>query len=242
MPAGTRLAYLIRMRERRRFPRPPLWLNLGLLILAGALFAYASNQRKSLVEKTAILFKPTASSPAEVNRIRGELADMEVSQAQLSRELDGRMDYLQAVQSAQFYLSIDTQHSKLQLRLGKDVVREADVQIGESKTISAKDGRKWTFVPLKGGFNIQSKEVGYAWRVPEWLYAMNNEPIPSDRPTIENGLGKYVIFLPDNYVIHSPPSAESPLKGPKPGSFLVSEQDLAAIWPRITKDTRVYIF
>jgi hypothetical protein len=51
-----------------------------------------------------------------------------------------------------------------------------------------------------------------------------------------------VIFLPDGYVIHSPPPPESPLQGPKPGSFMVSEADLAALWPRITNQTRVYIF
>lgn len=228
--------------DRRKFPRPPLWLNLALLILAAALFAYASHQRKSLDEKTALLFKPTASAPADVNRIRAELADMEVSQAQLARELDGRMDFLEAIQSAQFYISIDTKRQKLQLRLGRDVVREADVQVGEARTITASDGRKWTFVPLKGGFSVVGKEVGYAWRVPEWLYAMNGQAIPADRPTAQNGLGKYVIFLPDNYVIHSPPPPDSPLKGPKPGSFQVSQADLAAIWPRVTKDTRVYIF
>ena len=71
---------------------------------------------------------------------------------------------------------------------------------------------------------------------------MNGVPIPASRPVIENGLGKYVIFLPDNYVIHSPPAADSPLHGPKPGSFMVPEEDLAAIWPRVTKETRVYIF
>ena len=49
-----------------------------------------------------------------------------------------------------------------------------------------------------------------------------------------NGLGRYVIFLPNSYVIHSPPPPDSPLQGPKPGSFMVPEADLAAIWPRIT--------
>ena len=48
--------------------------------------------------------------------------------------------------------------------------------------------------------------------------------------------------LPDNYVIHSPPPAKSPLHGPKPGSFMVPEADMAAIWPRISTATRVYIF
>ena len=207
-----------------------------------ALFAYARWQHDRIDQKTALLFKPSPSSPAELNRIRVELSKADLTKTQLARELDGRMQYLESLEGAQFYISIDTRRQKLQLRLGRDVVREADVQVGEAKTITAKDGRTWTFVPLKGGFNVVGKEVGYAWRVPEWLYAMNGERIPADRSTVENGLGKYVIFLPDNYVIHSPPPAEGPLHGPKPGSFMVPEADLAAIWPRVTKETRVYIF
>lgn len=211
-------------------------------MLATALFAFAKVERERIDRKTARLFQPTPSSPAELNRIRDELSQMDLTEAQLGRELDGRMRYLESLQGEQFYISIDTKRQKLQLRLGRDVVREADVQVGESKTITAKDGRTWTFVPLKGGFNVVGKEVSYPWRVPEWLYAMKGQPIPAERPIIENGLGRYVIFLPDNYVIHSPPPADSPLQGPKPGSFLVPEEDLAAMWPRVTKETRVYIF
>jgi len=85
--------------------------------------------------------------------------------------------------------------------------------------------------------------MNYDWPVPEWVYAMNREPVPAARGTVANGLGRYVIMLPDNYVIHSPPPEGSPLHGkPKPGSFMVPEADLAAIWPRISKTTRVYIF
>jgi len=228
--------------DRRSFPRPPLWLNLALIILAVALFAFARFERERIDGKTALLFKPTPSSPAELNRIRDELSQMDLTEAQLSRQIEGRMKYVESLQGEQFYISIDTRRQMMQFRFGRNVVREAAVQIGEAKTITAKDGRTWTFVPLKGGFNVVGKQFDYIWRVPEWLYAMNGEPIPADRPSIENGLGKYVILLPDNYVIHSPPPADSPLKGPKPGSFLVPEADLAAIWPRVTKETRVYIF
>jgi len=206
------------------------------------LFAFARKERDRIDDQTALLFKPAPSSPAELNRIRDELSRMDLTEAQLARELDGRVKYLESLEGAQFYISIDTRRQMMQFRFGRNVVREAAVQIGEAKTITAKDGRTWTFVPLKGGFNVVGKQFDYTWRVPEWLYAMNGEPIPADRPSIENGLGKYVILLPDNYVIHSPPPAGSPLKGPKPGSFLVPEADLAAIWPRVTKETRVYIF
>ncbi|HXM76073.1 MAG TPA: hypothetical protein VN971_04800, partial [Thermoanaerobaculia bacterium] len=56
------------------------------------------------------------------------------------------------------------------------------------------------------------------------------------------GLGRYVIVLSEDAVIHSPPPPESPLKGVKPGSFLVPEADLAAIWKRVGPRTRVYVF
>jgi len=230
------------MRERRRFPRPPLWLNLLLLAIAVATFAYAKVQRETVRRKTAVLFRPSPLNPDELNRVRAELADMDVSRQQLSQELDGRMKYVGSLEGEQFYIAIDTAKQTFAFRIGKNVVREMPVTIGAGKTVTAKDGRTWTFVPLKGGFNVVGKQFDYIWRVPEWLYAMNGEPIPADRPSIENGLGKYVILLPDNYVIHSPPPADSPLKGPKPGSFLVPEADLAAIWPRVTKETRVYIF
>ena len=229
-------------RERRSFPRPPLWLNLLLLVIAAATFAYAKHQRDVIDAKTAILFRHNDNSPAELNRMRDELSQMDLTQAQLAREIDGRMQYMQSLQSAEFYVSIDTRRKKLQLRLGHAVVREADVQIGEARTITSPAGKKWTFLPLKGGFSVTGKEDGYDWEVPAWVYAMRREREPAARAVVPNGLGRYVVFLPNSYVIHSPPPPESPLQGPKPGSFMVSEADLAALWPRITNQTRVYIF
>ena len=229
-------------RERRSFPRPPLWLNLLLLVIAAATFAYANYHRRIIEQKTAMLFQHTGSTPAELNRIRDDLSQMDVTKQQLAHELDGRMQYLESLKGEQFYISIDTQRKKMQFRLGREVVREADVQIGEAKTIKSATGKTWTFLPLKGGFSVTGKEDGYNWAVPAWVYAMHGQPAPANRAVVPNGLGRYVIFLPNSYVIHSPPPPASPLQGPKPGSFMVPEADLAAIWPRVTPQTRVYIF
>jgi len=230
-----------RQPERRSFPRPPLWLNLLLLILAAATFAYARRHRTIVMEKSAILFRKSENNPADLNRIRDELAQMDLTKTQLATELDGRMQYLQSLEGQDFYISIDTARQKMQFRIGKDVVREADVQVGQPQTLTS--GRKtWTFYALKGGFNVTGKDDSYDAPVAEWVYALNGEPLPASRPTIHNWLGHYVIFLPNNYVIHSPPPPGSRLQGPKPGSFMVPEEDLAAIWPRITNQTRVYIF
>lgn len=228
--------------ERRSFPRPPLWLNLLLLLIAAALFVYGARQRTEIRQKTAKLFAQAPNSPAELNQIRDELSQMDLTRDQLARQLDDRMAYLQSLQGQEFYISIDTTKKTMQFRIGKDVVREAPVEVGAANTIATRDGRKWTFYPLKGGFNVTGTDSDYTAAVPPWVYALHNEPVPADRSVKKNWLGKYVIFLPNNYVIHSPPPPDSPLQGPKPGSFMVPEQDLAAIWPRISKDTRVYIF
>jgi hypothetical protein len=227
--------------DRRSFPRPPLWLNLVLLVIAGATFGWAKYQRDDIREKSAILFKPGPNNPAELNRVRAELSQMELTREQLARELDGRQQLLKSVRSEQFYIAIDTSKKKLYLRLGSDVVREANVEPGAPRTIRTPEGKTFTFVPVKGAFNVVGKQSDYDWRVPAWVYAMNNQPARSE--VVRDGLGKYVVVLPDNYLIHSPPPENSPLHGmPKPGSIMVPEQDLAAIWPRITNETRVYIF
>jgi len=228
--------------ERRSFPRPPLWLNLLLLIIAAATFAYARHQRQTIDDKLAVVFRPSPNSPEELMAIREELAQTDLNRAELAKELDGRLKYLDAINSEQFYIAIDTAKKRMQFRIGRNVARECAVEIGDMKTITSREGKKWTFIPLKGGFNVAGKETDYAWAVPDWLFAMQGQSPPATRPVIANGLGKYVVVLQNNYVIHSPPPPESPLRGPKPGSYMVPEADLAAIWPRITTETRVYIF
>jgi hypothetical protein len=228
--------------DRRSFPRPPLWLNLTLLILGIAGVLFARHHREQVSTKFAHVINEEMRTPADVRKLKEDLAEMDLSREQLQRELAGRAKFVSSLKSEDFYLSIDTKARKLRFYYGDRVIREADVTIGESRTISAGD-KQWTFIPLKGSFPVEAKLVDHAWRVPEWVYAMKNEPIPAERPVIPNGLGKYVLTLPNGYVIHTQPSTESPLQGPKPGSFLVAEDVLRAIWPRIASGkTQVYIF
>ncbi len=175
--------------------------------------------------------------------MKEELAEMDLTRAGLQQELQARMKFVESLKSEDFYLSIDTDAKKLRFYYGDTVLRDADVTIGEKATITTSDGKSWTFIPVKGAFPLQGKAVDYDWQVPEWVYAMNQHTVPKSRPFVRDGLGKYVIFLPNGYVIHSPPSDESPLKGAKPGSIMVSEEVLRAIWPRLQpRETQVYIF
>ena len=59
---------------------------------------------------------------------------------------------------------------------------------------------------------------------------------------VDQPWGKYVIELPNGYAIHSPPPAGSAPAGAKSGSFMIAEEEMRAIWPRISTTTRVYIY
>ena len=228
--------------DRRSFPRPPLWLNLLLLVLGVAGILYGRSHRERVSREFADVITREQRTPADVTKIKEELAELDLNRETLRKELEGRMKFMGSLKSENFYLSIDTKERKLRFYYGATVLREADVTIGETKTITG-NGKTWTFLPLKGAFAIQAKLVGHSWHVPEWVYAMNGQSIPSQRPSIPDGLGKYVLFLPNGYAIHTQPSPDSPLQGAKPGSYMVSEDVLRAIWPRIvTGKTQVYIF
>jgi hypothetical protein len=206
-----------------------------LLLLVGIGGVFLVRQHRERVSKRfEHVIAAEERTPVDVSKIKHELSEMDLTREALQKELDGRLKLVTGLKSEDFYLSIDTAKRKFRFYYGDTVLREGDVQIGDSKTIEH-NGEKWTFVPLKGAFPVEGKAVDYAWQVPKWL-SPNGETIPG-------GLGKYVLFLPNGYVIHSPPPESSPLKGAKPGSFMVSEDDLRAIWERIQRGkTQVYIF
>lgn len=229
--------------DRRSFPRPPLWLNLTLLFLGLAGILFGRFHRENVEKRYSHVLTQQQRTPADAKKMKEELAELDLNRDALEQELDGRMKFLKSLKSENFYLSVDTTAKKLRFYYGDSILREGDIQVGEARTIQGKDGKTWTFVPLKGAFKVDGKVVNYDWRIPEWVYVMNGETPPATAPVIEGGLGQYVIFLPNGYVIHSRPEEGSPLKGPKPGSIMASEDDLRAIWARIHKDqTPVYIY
>ena len=227
--------------ERRSFPRPPLWLNLLLLLLGIGGVVFARYHRDRVSADFSDVLVEQQRTPSDAKQIKEQLAELDLNREQLTKELEGRSKFLSSLKSEDFYLSIDSQQKKLRFYYGDTVLREGDITIGEAKTIQAPSG-SFTFVPVKGAFQIESKLVDLDWKVPDWVYVMNGQPIPKEPQVIAGGLGKYVITLGNGYVIHTKPSESSPLKGVKPGSIMASEDDLAPIWPRIHKGTQVYIF
>ncbi|HEX7706573.1 MAG TPA: hypothetical protein VF701_08960 [Thermoanaerobaculia bacterium] len=228
--------------DRRTFPRPPLWLNLLLLLLGIAGIAFARYHRDRVETRFADVIAQQQRSPEDIRKVKDDLAELDLTREQLQRELQSRVKFADSLKSEEFYLSIDTKAKKLRFYYGDTILREADVVVGEEKSITVGE-KTWTFVPLKGAFSIEAKLVGHDWTIPEWVYQMNEMPIPNSRPAIPDGLGRYVLFIGNGYAIHSPPSNASPLKGAKPGSYMVADEFLRAVWQQIHKEkTKVYIF
>lgn len=227
--------------SRRSARRPALWLNLLLLCLGIATLVVAQEHRRRLDTKFERIVRTQVSSPHQLARIRSDLAAMDLTRESLDRELKERLVMMRGLEADEFYLAIDTAKRTLRLHFGPEIVREAAVTIGEPRVVEA-EGKSWQFVPLKGALTVIGKLADQPWDVPAWAYAMSNAPIPEAPSLVPGGLGKYVILLPNGYVIHSPPAPASPLDGAKPGSFMIAEEQMAAIWPRISTATRVYIY
>jgi hypothetical protein len=227
--------------SRRSVPRPALWLNLLILSLGLAILVGARQHRHRLDARFTRIVQKQESSPYQVAKIRSELASMDLTDQSLARELQSRLAMARSFEAEEFYLAIDTASRRLRLHFGPGIVREADVVIGEARIVKA-DGKTWQFIPCKGALTVTGKLIDQPWDVPAWAYALRNAPIPKAPSSVPGGLGKYVILLPNGYVIHSPPPSESPLNGAKPGSFMIAEEQMRAIWPRISAGTRVYVY
>lgn len=115
--------------DRRDLRRPSLRFNLILLLAAVAGSLFARSERERLDAEFSRVFRESASGPIELDLITAELAEMEVAQGNLAKELEERLAYAGSLRS-DLYLSIDTAKKTLSLKSGNDVVRETAVGIG----------------------------------------------------------------------------------------------------------------
>jgi len=225
-----------------RLWRPPLEASLGLLLFAVVLAAAAVVHRKRLDARFDALVLRGQSEPFEIQRIRRDLAALDLDEKSLSRELDARLAAAEQEESSDFYLVLDTKAKQMSLRVGDRIVREAPLAVGSPRRIRTASGETVGEPPLSGAFTVRQKLERPSWKPPASIWTAARRPVPSPLPEIPGGLGRYVIVLAEDVVLHSPPPPESPLQGPRPGSFEAPEADLAAIWRRVGKDTRVYVF
>jgi hypothetical protein len=157
---SVKTAFLTRTQAFRRpgkLFRPPLVVNLSLLLFAFALAGAVWLHRRSLDRRFARVVQQNAAAPFELKRIRQELATMETDEKTLERLLDARLKYLSNLRRNEFYIAIDTRAKKLSFHFADHVIRDAPVEIGAARTIEGRKGERWTFAPLTGSFNVRQK-------------------------------------------------------------------------------------
>jgi hypothetical protein len=225
-----------------RLWRPPLEASLCLLLFAVVLAAVAIAHRKRLDARFDALVLRGQSAPFEIQRIRHDLAALDLDEKALSRELDTRLAAAEEEDASDFYLVLDTKTKMISLRVGDRIVREAPLAVGPPRTIRTASGERVAEPPLSGAFTVRQKLERPSWKPPASVWTAAGLPVPSPPREIPGGLGRYVIVLAEDVVLHSPPPPQSPLQGPRPGSFEAPEADLAAIWKRVGNETRVYVF
>src|SRR5688572_24185877 len=114
--------------DRRDILRPPLWLNLLLLLGAVLMSLFAGHQRRGIEAEFTRTFNKSSSGPSELNQITAALADMDLADGTLEKELESRVAYIGGLKGMDLYLSIDTAKNTLSLKSGNEVVRESKVQ------------------------------------------------------------------------------------------------------------------
>jgi lipoprotein-anchoring transpeptidase ErfK/SrfK len=240
----VRTAFMPRMsrNSRPKLPRPSLLASLLLLGFAALLASGAALHRKLLDTRLSPFLSVPDAAPFEIRRIREDLADQMLDEKTLEAELRTRLDYARSQKAREFYVVVDTTRKRLAFKFGDKVLRDSPVEVGAPRVVKSKGGKIWNFVPVTGAFSVQQKLEDADWSIPGWVYAMNGKEAPRRLPEVPAGLGKYVLVFAGSYVIHSPPSPDSPLKTVKPASFMVPEADLAAIWRRVGPGTRIYVF
>ncbi|MDP3542140.1 MAG: hypothetical protein Q8T11_06670 [Elusimicrobiota bacterium] len=137
-------------------------LNLILLAAAVAASLFARRERDRIDIEFTRVFRESAAGPIELDQITAELAEMDLAEGNLAKELESRLAYAGSLKS-DFYLSIDTARKTLALKSGNDVVRETAVRIGAqaaAKGSFAVAGMEKDAILLPGDRVIQSGPGG----------------------------------------------------------------------------------
>ena len=139
--------------ERRDILRPPLWLNVLLLLIAAAAFLFAGRQRRLIDAEFTRVFSRSSAAPSELNQITAELAEMDLAGGALDKELESRVAYVGSLKALDYYLSIDTAKKTIALKSGNEIVRQASVQLGAplaAKGSFAIVGKRYDAAPATG--------------------------------------------------------------------------------------------
>lgn len=145
------------------------------------------------------------------------------------------------------YIIISTEHNRLWLMQGREILRAAVCATGTGDTLRWEaGGRKWVFNTPRGEFTVQYKTSNPRWVPPEWHYVEQGIDPPDwltrAREADYDMLGDAAINFGGDYHIHGTLFEGLLGRSVTHGCVRIGSRDLAFIYPRVGRGTRVFIY
>lgn len=188
---------------------------------------------------------PPGSPDPSLETLRATVAALEAEAASLEEQNQGLRAMLQALESDDPYIVVDTENNRLTLRRSRQVLLNAVVGTGSREYVEEETGRGWFFESPMGSLTVLGKERNPVWIRPDWSYVEENMPIPPindpDR-IVREVLGKYALILGNGYKIHGTKYTELLGTHFTHGCISVGDKDLERLYRTVTIGTKVYIY
>lgn len=145
------------------------------------------------------------------------------------------------------YVVISRQWNRLWLLRDAEILHSALCATGKGDTLVWEKGsRTWVFNTPTGEFRVQHKSSNPRWVPPEWEYVERGEEPPDwlgrNRAASYDMLGDYAINFGDDYNIHGTLYEGLLGRSITHGCVRVGAVDLAYVYPRVQKGTKVFIY
>ncbi len=186
-----------------------------------------------------------SAETASIDDLRTRVAALEAKAAELEEQNRGLRAMLQALETDDLYIVVDTENNRLTLRQGDRVLLSAVVGTGSRQEVEEETGRSWFFESPTGSLTVLGKERNPVWIRPDWSYVEENMPVPPitdpDR-IVRDVLGKYALILGHGYKIHGTKYTELLGTNFTHGCISVGDEDLEQLYRRVPVGARVYIY
>jgi L,D-transpeptidase YbiS len=143
------------------------------------------------------------------------------------------------------YIVIDTANNRLWVRDGQREVLQAVCSTGSRiRLVESATGRSWEFQTPRGAFHVREKLVEPLWRMPDWAFIEENQPLPPDPGArFQSGaLGAYALDIGSGYFIHGTLYERLLGRSVTHGCVRLGREDLERVYDACPVGTPVYVF
>lgn len=148
--------------------------------------------------------------------------------------------------SNEIYILVSRTEGKLYVKYKNKIIDEFIASLGSGKTLVYKN-RKWVFNTPVRMFQVIKKKTRPIWIKPDWAFIENKEHIPPLHSPLRidrtGYLGKYGIYLGDEYLIHGFSSERENLAGlyVTHGCIGLKAKDLKKVYDLVNVGTYVLV-